>query len=112
MKKITHHNEIFSRRLKTARLAKGFSQKQLGILAGIDEFVASPRINRYENGIHQANIEIVQQLARVLEVPVAYFYADDDELASVIALWHKTDSKKRKAISALIAPDLAKETDD
>ena len=112
MKKITHHNEIFSRRLKTARLAKGFSQKQLGILAGIDEFVASPRINRYENGIHQANIEIVQQLARVLEVPVAYFYAEDDELASVIALWHEIDARKRKAVSALIAPDLAKETKD
>ena len=36
---------IFSRRLKEARLAAGFSQKNLGIAAGIDEFVASTRIN-------------------------------------------------------------------
>lgn len=91
----TFHNRTFSKRLKEARLAKGLSQKKLGILAGIDEFVASPRINRYEKGVHQANIEIVQQLADVLELPLAYFYADDDDLASIIKNWHSADTRKR-----------------
>ncbi|MGY5958669.1 HTH cro/C1-type domain-containing protein [Kosakonia sp. BK9b] len=104
MKNSSAYNEVFSRRLKAARLAKGLSQKQLGILAGIDEFVASPRINRYEKGIHQANTEIVQQLARVLEVPLAYFYAEDDDLASLISHWARVDAERRKAIIALIAP--------
>lgn len=102
MKNSPSHNEVFSRRLKAARLAKGLSQKQLGILAGIDEFVASPRINRYEKGIHQANIEIVQQLARVLEVPLAYFYAEDDDLATLIAAWNKVDAEQRQSILALV----------
>ena len=40
-------------RLKQARVAAGLSQKMLGIEAGIDAFVASTRINRYELGIHK-----------------------------------------------------------
>lgn len=72
------------------------SQKNLGILAGIDEFAASARINRYEKGVHQASIEVVRHLAKVLEVPVAYFYTEDDELASLVRLWPKLDSEKKK----------------
>ncbi|HHT0395122.1 TPA: helix-turn-helix domain-containing protein [Raoultella planticola] len=91
-------NMIFSRRLKELRVKKSLSQKQLGILAGIDEFVASTRINRYEKGVHQASIRIVQQLAAVLDVPVAYFYTEDDALAQLVLEWNKVDSKKREQI--------------
>lgn len=93
---LTTHNLIFSKRLKEARLARGLSQKQLGTLAGIDEFVASPRINRYEKGVHQANIEIVQRLAVVLELPLAYFYTEDDDLALLISKWYIGDADTRK----------------
>lgn len=96
------YNQIFSQRLKQIRLAKGLSQKRLGILAGIDEFVASTRINRYEKGVHQANIEVVQQLSAVLEVPLAYFYTEDDELALLLLSWIKMDAEKKKSILALI----------
>ena len=51
--------KIFCKRLKEARLAAGLSQKKLGIAAGIDEFVASTRINRYEKGIHEVDINII-----------------------------------------------------
>ncbi len=102
MNELTAHNQIFSRRLKEVRLAKGLSQKRLGILAGIDEFVASTRINRYEKGVHQANIEVVQQLSAVLEVPLAYFYTEDDELASLLLSWIKMDAEKKKRILAMI----------
>ena len=105
MNNSTMHNRTFSKRLKEARLAKGLSQKQLGILAGIDEFVASPRINRYEKGVHQANIEIVQQLADVLELPLAYFYADDDDLASMIRNWYRADAVKKKDALDLLLPN-------
>lgn len=37
---------VLARRLRAAREARGVSQKQLGILAGIDQFVASARINQ------------------------------------------------------------------
>lgn len=102
MNEFSIHNQIFSRRLKEVRLAKGLSQKRLGILAGIDEFVASTRINRYEKGVHQANIEVVQQLSAVLEVPLAYFYTEDDDLASLLLSWIKMDADKKKSILALI----------
>ncbi|MFP1908161.1 helix-turn-helix domain-containing protein [Lonsdalea quercina] len=84
MKTRPHYHDIFCQRLKQARNAKGLSQKQLGIDAGIDEFVASSRINRYEKGVHEADTETVQRLADVLDVPLAYFYAADDGLADLI----------------------------
>jgi len=102
MNELTTHTQIFSRRLKEVRLAKGLSQKRLGILAGIDEFVASTRINRYEKGVHQANIEVVQQLSAVLEVPLAYFYTEDDDLALLLLGWIKMDAEKKKRILAMM----------
>lgn len=84
MKSTSSLQLTFQRRLKQARLAKGLSQKGLGIAAGIDEFVASTRINRYENGIHQVDLDTAQRLADVLEIPAAYFYAEDDTLAEII----------------------------
>ncbi|CEG36245.1 transcriptional regulator [Plasmopara halstedii] len=98
MKTSNPHNQLFSRRLKEVRLDMALSQKSLGILAGIDEFAASARINRYEKGVHQASIEVVRHLAKVLEVPVAYFYTEDDELASLVRLWPKLDPEKKKKI--------------
>jgi hypothetical protein len=38
--------------------------KKLGIAAGIDEFEASTRINRYEKGVHEASMEVAQQHRR------------------------------------------------
>ncbi|WP_333855367.1 helix-turn-helix domain-containing protein [Leclercia sp.] len=102
MNELTTHSQIFSQRLKEVRLAKGLSQKRLGILAGIDEFAASTRINRYEKGVHQANIEVVQQLSAVLEVPLAYFYTEDDDLASLLLNWMKMDAEKKKRILAMM----------
>ncbi|TWO72978.1 helix-turn-helix transcriptional regulator [Caenimonas sedimenti] len=74
----------WGRRLKQARLAAGLSQRQLGIQAGIDEAVASTRINRYELDIHQPDVRIAHALARVLGVSAAFFYAAEEELAEYI----------------------------
>lgn len=70
--------------MKEARLKKDLSQKELGKLAGIDEFVASTRINRYEQGIYEASLDTAGRLAEALDIPLAYFYAEDDELAEMI----------------------------
>lgn len=98
MKTSINYTDIFCQRLKAARLAKGLSQKSLGILAGIDEFVASTRINRYEKGVHQANIEIAQQLATALDVPLAYFYMVDDQLAELTLSWVKLSYKDKSDV--------------
>lgn len=80
---------VFCLRLKQARLQKGLSQKELGKLAGIDEFVASTRINRYEQGIHEASLDTAGRLAEALEIPLAYLYAEDDKLAEMILKYKK-----------------------
>lgn len=83
------HRDIFCKRLKEARLAAGLSQKKLGIAAGIDEFVASTRINRYEKGVHEADIHTAQKLAETLNVPLAYFYVENDQLAALVMNFDK-----------------------
>jgi len=79
------------KRLRAARTAKGISQKQLGILAGIDEFSASPRINQYERDKHVPDYATAQRLAKALSIPVTYLYADDDTLAEFILLFSTTE---------------------
>ncbi|WP_417474288.1 helix-turn-helix domain-containing protein [Luteimonas mephitis] len=86
---------VYSRRLREAREAYGISQRNLGIEAGLDDFVASTRINRYETGVHQPDLQILQRLAAVLGLPVAYFYAEDDELARLIMDFKPQGKRKR-----------------
>lgn len=73
-----------AKRLKEARLKAGLSQKELGIKAGIDEFSASPRINQYEKAKHTPDYTTLVQLGAVLDVPVPYFFCEDDLLAEMI----------------------------
>ena len=103
----THYNDIFCRRLKQARLASGLSQKRLGVAAGIDEFVASTRINRYEKGVHEPNTEIVQKLSEVLRVPLAYFYAEDDDLADLMLIFWSLSSIEREELMEYVRHHVA-----
>lgn len=86
---------VYSRRLREAREARDISQRKLGIQAGLDEFVASTRINRYEKGVHQPALRIQERLAEALGMPLAYFYAEDDELARLIAECKRKGKAKR-----------------
>ncbi|EPC4573452.1 helix-turn-helix domain-containing protein [Enterobacter hormaechei subsp. xiangfangensis] len=96
------HRDIFCKRLKEARLAAGLSQKRLGIAAGIDEFVASTRINRYEKGVHEADIHTAQKLAQTLNVPLAYFYVENDQLAAIVMTFDKLSEEDKEKIIHLI----------
>ena len=89
-------------RLKFARKEQGLSQKQLGILAGIDEFSASPRINQYEKGKHVPDFATTKRLAAVLSFPVTYFYADDEETANLILLFSRANKKLKQHIVMLL----------
>ena len=86
---------VYSRRLREAREAHGISQRALGIEAGLDEFVASTRVNRYETGVHQPDLQTLQRLAAILKLPVAYFYAEDDELARLIRDFKGSGKRRR-----------------
>ncbi|MBU9681885.1 helix-turn-helix domain-containing protein [Burkholderia gladioli] len=88
-------SSIFGTRLKEARLEAGLSQKRLGIEAGLDPFVASTRINRYELGVHKVDYTFAIRLAAVLKVPVAFLYAEDSELAQLILVFGRLSKRKR-----------------
>jgi transcriptional regulator with XRE-family HTH domain len=89
---------IFALRLAQARERAGLSQKQLGILAGLDPTVASPRINQYERGKHEPKLETAKQLAEVLGIPAAFLYTEDDMLAELLIRWSSLSLLKRKAL--------------
>jgi transcriptional regulator with XRE-family HTH domain len=86
------------KRLKEGRLAAKLSQKALGIAAGMDEFSASARMNHYEKGRHTPDYTMLKRIASVLKLPVAYFYAESDEMAQWIKLFNQMTQAKRKAI--------------
>lgn len=89
---------LWGKRLKEARMAAGFSQKMLGIKAGLDEFVASTRINRYELGVHKADYQIAQKLAEVLNIPTGYFYTEDDDLAELMCIYYRLKLRRKKIL--------------
>ncbi|TNL08719.1 transcriptional regulator [Kosakonia cowanii] len=85
---------MLPKRLKAARLSAGISQQQLGILAGIDEATASARMNQYERGVHPPDFALMIRVAEVLDVPSAYFYAVEDDLAEEILEYQKRRKKQ------------------
>lgn len=93
---------VVAKRIKEARIRAGISQKQLGILAGIDAFSASPRINQYERGKHEPDLSTLTRLAEALQVPVPYFYCEDPELAQVIVGFARLRKSERKKILSLL----------
>ncbi len=84
----------FARRLREAREALGVSQKQLGIMAGIDQFVASARINQYERAKHMPDMQTAERLAKQLHVPVSYLFEPNDELAALLRVAARLSAKK------------------
>ena len=93
----------FSRRLKEARTRAGLTQHELGVLAGIDEDNASAKMNQYEQGIHIPKFPRLKDLAKALNVPAAYFYAESDELADLLYAYGKLSNKNRQAITKLVS---------
>lgn len=91
---------VFAMRLKAARLAKGLTQEQLGILAGIDEFSAKVRVNQYENGVHTPHFEIAEKIAAALNIPTAFLYSRRNDEAEMLCLFHSmSDEDKQKLMN-------------
>ena len=90
-----HNSNIYSRRLRVVRKTKSLSQERLGILAGIDESSASARMNQYETGKHLPDFLMAKNIANVLDVPVAYFYTEDDLMAEIILKLHFLSDRQK-----------------
>jgi transcriptional regulator with XRE-family HTH domain len=88
-------NNPFPERLRQARKKAGLSQKDLGIRAGMDEGSASGRMNHYEKGRHIPDIDMLKKLASELEVPLSYFFCEDDLSAELVCLFNELDEKAK-----------------
>ncbi|WP_422655588.1 helix-turn-helix domain-containing protein [Leminorella grimontii] len=80
---------MIGKRLKISRVSAGLTQAELGVRAGLDEESASARISSYEKEVHAPDFKLVCRLAAALDVPEAYFYAVDDDLAELILQYHR-----------------------
>ncbi|WP_412176317.1 helix-turn-helix domain-containing protein [Enterobacter sp.] len=94
---------LIGKRLKISRVKANFTQAELGVRAGLDEESASARISSYEKEVHAPDFKLVCKLAAVLDVPEAYFYATDDDLAELILQYHRIKQKNPSA-SFIITP--------
>ena len=91
-----------TKRLKEARLRAGLSQEQLGIRVGLEPESASTRMNRYELGKREPNLDLIEKIAAELKLPAAYFYAVDDEEAELLMKFSQLSSTKRRQVLELI----------
>jgi transcriptional regulator with XRE-family HTH domain len=95
---------MFTKRLKEARLAMGISQRELGRRIGLSEEVVSSRVTRYELGTSEPDFATASKLAKELGVPLAYLLADNDALADIIfAAASLSPAEQRKLAAELKA---------
>jgi len=79
-------NGSIRKRLTFARVNVGLKQVELGCVAGLDEETSSSRVSQYEREVSSPDFSLVCRFAAVLE---AYFYAVDEDLATLILQYHR-----------------------
>jgi transcriptional regulator with XRE-family HTH domain len=77
---------------------RGLSQRALGDALGLGKAVGSTRINRYEQQASKADMETAAKLARELDVPLAYLFAESDDLAELILAYASLSKTKRAKV--------------
>lgn len=82
-------------KLKQARTKSGITQKQLGVLIGMDENSASGRMNHYEKGRHIPDLATLKKIADELNVPLNYFFCEDEATAELVIEISKLDEEKK-----------------
>ncbi|GAB1037695.1 helix-turn-helix domain-containing protein [Shewanella algae] len=105
------HINPLPHRLKQARKARGISQKQLGILLGMEPGTASARMNHYEKGKHTPDYATLKAMADELNVPVAYFFCESETTAELVCLLEKmSETEKVKLVQQLKESSSSNET--
>ena len=91
---------MLAHRLKQARLRASLSQEKLGKLAGIDPMSASARMNQYERGKHSPDYKLMCKVAEILQMPVSWFYTEDDEQARLQEIYFHMRTANRRPLLA------------
>lgn len=98
---------IFAQRLAEARSRAGLSQAQLGVLAGMESEVASPRVNQYERGVHEPRADMAKKLADALNVPAAFLYTEDEMLAKLLLRWNDLSKVQKRDLVKQVEQSIA-----
>jgi len=77
-------NNVVGRRMRARREELGWSQEKVGVLIGIDESSSRARISRYELGTHEPPVKTARLIADALNVPLAYLYCEDQDIATLL----------------------------
>lgn len=90
--------DIFAKRLKSARVMKGFSMDDL--VAAMGNSVSKMAISKYENGMLGPNSSILIALSKALDQPIDYFFRSFDIKIESIKFRKKAKlgAKQEKAI--------------
>ncbi len=64
----------FGQKIRALRLERGLTQEELGRAVG----VTFQQVQKYERGANRVSAARLQKLADAFEVPVTFFYRDDD----------------------------------
>ncbi|MBF8999889.1 helix-turn-helix transcriptional regulator [Vibrio parahaemolyticus] len=89
-------------RLKQARKHAKITQKNLGIMIGMDESSASGRMNHYEKGRHTPDISTLKKMADALGVPLNYFFCEDNESAELATAISKLTIEQKNQVIEFI----------
>lgn len=60
------------------------------------------RINRYEQGVNRADMDTAAALARALDVPLAYLFAEEDDQAELLLAFAQLSKSERSKLLAHI----------
>lgn len=67
-----------------------------------DKVKGSVRINRYEQEVNRADMDTAATLARSLNVPLAYLFAEEDDQAEMLLAFAQLTKGERSKILAEI----------
>jgi transcriptional regulator with XRE-family HTH domain len=83
-------------------MRKGMTQQKLGELLGLDPNNASARMNQYERGNHNPDYTTMKRISEILDVPVPYFYCEDERDASLLEAMHHLNTEQKLQVLAFI----------
>ncbi len=69
----------------------------------MDESSASGRMNHYEKGRHVPDVATLRKIAAELNVPLNFFFCEDELSAELACLIAKLDEKKKQELIELLS---------
>lgn len=97
---------VIAHRIKTARLAMGLTQRELGLKIGLSEDVASARINRYEKMAMAPKLATIEKIAQALDIDSSVLYLENDTEAMFMLFVSELSNTGRAQAAQILVQSL------